>query len=530
MKRLARKTNLGIALLLIFAVVLAGCGASAPSSKTTQAAAQTASQETAADDPVKAEIAKDPVTLIGYQFGDDTVDHRVVLDELNKKLEKDINTTVDLRGISWTDADKKYKLLFASGEEFDFAYAGAWIGYTQVATNNGYMEISLDMVQKYAPDTFAITPKDRWIQTMVKGKIYGLPNVNPKVKNVIPVFREDILKKYGIADIKNRTEFVDALLTIAKGEKDMLAWNVGNAEMNGRMRHVLFGGALNLHQIISSVAILGVDLTDPQLKVKKEYEMPEYLEYLKITKQLADAGVWSKSALASKDADETNFLNEKSACYIADELNTVVRNNATMVAKNPAYETRYVDVNAGYKKIPEAGSMSMICIHATSRHPERVMMMFNLLETQKEYFDLVTYGIAGTHYEPVGDNRYKSLSKFNDFGGFTMAWGVNNARLIRENESKPQAAIDLYNKYLAEDSIETPVATFTFDDSNVKNEQAAVGNVLNTYLLPIELALTDQEKGLAIMKEKLEAAGIGKIQAEVQAQLDAFVKEYNSNK
>lgn len=530
MKKLLKKWYSVTALLLAAVMALAGCGSSSSSGQSAATSSQPAAQSSAAQDPVQAEIAKGPVTLIGYQFGDDLVDHKLVLDEVNKKLQKDINTTLDLRGIPWTDAEKKYKLIFASGEDFDFCYSGAWIGFNQVATTNGYMPIDLEMVKKYAPDAFAATSEDRWKQVTVKGNIYGLPNINAKIKNVLTVFRGDILKKYNITSISGRPDFINALLTIAKGEKDLLAWNVGNAEQNGRMRGILYGQTKNLKDVIAGIPVLCVGLNDSSYKIFKTYEDPDYLEYLKTTKQLADAGVWSKSALANKDADENNFLAEKSALYIADAFGTFDRNNATMIAKNPAYENVYFDVNPGYKKIPEGGNMSMISIHTTSKHPERVMMLFNLLETSKEYFDLVTYGIAGTHYEPVGDDKYKALlPRYNDFGGgFTMAWGTNNSKLIRQDASIPQSEIDAYNKSLAEDSVETPLATFTFDDSKFKNEEAAIRNIIETYMIPIELGLTDQQKGLATMAEKLKGAGIDKLQAEVQAQLDAYVKEYNA--
>ncbi|HEY5584117.1 MAG TPA: ABC transporter substrate-binding protein [Ruminiclostridium sp.] len=531
MKRVARRTNSVMALLLVAVMTLAGCGSAASSGETTQTTSQETTQATASNDPIKAEIAKGPVTLVGYQFGDDTVDHKTVLAEVNKKLEKDINTTLDLRGISWTDAEKKYKLIFASGEEFDFCYSGAWIGFNSVATTKGYMPLSMDMVKTYAPDTFAATSVDRWKQVTLNGNIYGLPNINAKVKNVLTVFRGDILKKYNIATPANRTDFVNSLLTIAKGEKDLLAWNVGNAEQNGRMRGILYAQAKNLKDVVSGLPVLSVGLDDSTFKIFKTYEDPDYLEYLKTTKQLADTGVWSKSALANKDADENNFKAEKSAVYIADAFETFDNNNAAMTAINPDYANVYTDINPGHKLIPEGGNMSLISVHATSKHPERVMMMFNQFETNKEYYDLVTYGVEGTHYTAVGADKYTPLlPKFNDFGGFTMSWGSNNSKLIRQKTTTSQAEIDAYTKSVAEDSIETPLATFTFDDTDYKNEMAAIGNVITTYLLPIELGLTDQAKGIETMKAKLETAGIEKVQTAVQAQLDAYVKDYNSAK
>jgi putative aldouronate transport system substrate-binding protein len=481
-------------------------------------------------DPIQEELAKGHVTLIGYQFGDNSVDHEAVLAKLNEKLEADINTTIEIRGIPWTDAETKYKLMFASGEEFDFCYSGAWIGFNSVATTNGYKSIDLDMVKTFAPDTYAATSADRWKQVTVKGNIYGLPNINAKIKNVLAVFRGDILDKYNITSISSPDEFVNALLKIAAGEDELLAWNVGNAEQNGRMRGTLYSQAKNLKDVISGVPLLSVDMLDDSYKIFKVYEDPDYLKYLETTKKLADAGVWSKSALANSDADENNFMAEKSACYIADAFDTFSRNDATMKALNPSYANRYFEVNPGYKKIPEGGNMSMLSINANSKYAERVMMMFNLFETDKSYFDLINYGIEGTHYEAVGETRYNALlPKYNDFGGFTISWGSNNSSLLRQNTTVPQEQIDAYNKSLAEDSIETPLATFTFDDTNYKNEIAAITNIVETYMIPIELGLTDQAEGLEKMKQKLETAGIDKLLEAVQTQLDAYIAEYNGN-
>jgi len=538
MKNVQKKFKVIIAILLIAVLPLSACkkapstdNTSEPTTSAVQGTTDTPSTEATADDPIQKELAKGHVTLIGYQFGDLSVDHAAVLAKLNEKLEADINTTIELRGISWTDAETKYKLMFASGEEFDFCYSGAWIGFNSVATTNGYMPINLDMVKTFAPDTFAATSADRWKQVTVKGNIYGLPNINAKIKNVLAVFRGDLLDKYNITSVASPDEFVNALLTIAAGEDDLLAWNVGNAEQNGRMRGTLYGQPKNLKDIISGIPLLCVDMLDPTNKIFKIYDDPDYLKYLATTQKLADAGVWSKSALSNADADENNFLAEKSACYIADSYDTFSKNDATMQALNPSYANKYFEVNPGYKKIPEGGNMSMVSINANSKYPERVMMMYNLFENDKSYFDLINYGIEGTHYEAVGDTKFNALlPKYNDFGGFTVAWGSNNSSLLRQSATVPQEQIDAYNKSLAEDSIETPLATFTFDDTDYKNEIASITNIVETYMIPIELGLTDQAAGLEKMKKKLELAGIDKLQAAVQEQLDAYVAEYNGSK
>ena len=69
-----------------------------------------------------------------------------------------------------------------------------------------------------------------------------------------------------------------------------------------------------------------------------------------------------------------------------------------------------------------------------------------------------------------------------------------------------------------------PLETFVFNDSNVKNEVAAIGNVMLRYAIPLEYGLIkDLDKGHADLIEQLKKAGIEKVQTEIQSQIDAFL-------
>lgn len=51
-----------------------------------------------------------------------------------------------------------------------------------------------------------------------------------------------------------------------------------------------------------------------------------------------------------------------------------------------------------------------------------------------------------------------------------------------------------------------------------------MGNVMLRYAIPLEYGvIKDIDKGLADLNKQLKSAGIDKIQAELQAQIDAFL-------
>jgi putative aldouronate transport system substrate-binding protein len=66
--------------------------------------------------------------------------------------------------------------------------------------------------------------------------------------------------------------------------------------------------------------------------------------------------------------------------------------------------------------------------------------------------------------------------------------------------------------------------SFFINTDPIKNEYAAVLNVMQQYYLPLKLGYVDPVEGLATLKEKLKAAGVEKVQAEIQKQLDEFMK------
>jgi glycosyltransferase involved in cell wall biosynthesis len=137
---------------------------------------------------------------------------------------------------------------------------------------------------------------------------------------------------------------------------------------------------------------------------------PNYLDVLKETKRFCDEGFWSKDILAAKTTNEDAFAAGKS-CFLANHSESMISNYSIIISAHPEWKPIVTDLQPD--KIHEANSAtrSGMAIHATSKNPERVMMMMNLFGTHKDYYDLTTYGIEGTHYIAIGDNKLKSTDQ-----------------------------------------------------------------------------------------------------------------------
>ncbi|WP_259391529.1 DUF3502 domain-containing protein [Paenibacillus sp. 1011MAR3C5] len=108
--------------------------------------------------------------------------------------------------------------------------------------------------------------------------------------------------------------------------------------------------------------------------------------------------------------------------------------------------------------------------------------------------------------------------------GFNMlGWMFGNQFLsyVMQNDDP-----DIWKKTAEFNSASKPSKAlgFVFDASAVKTEVAAVSNVVTQYKLPLETGSVDPDKLLPEFISKLKSAGMDKIIAEKQKQLDEWAK------
>lgn len=134
MKR--KMVSILLALMLLPTVALTACGQKNDNSSIS---AENVSQENVPGEAqeertYRGNDVSEPVVLRMYLIGDRTPDFDQVYDEINKKLQENVNATLEVNFLSWSEHDTKYSLLFSSGEEFDLIFtATGWAHYSETA-------------------------------------------------------------------------------------------------------------------------------------------------------------------------------------------------------------------------------------------------------------------------------------------------------------------------------------------------------------------------------------------------------------
>ena len=223
----------------------------------------------------------------------------MVYAEVNKKLEKDINATVDLTFFSWAEYGTKYPLMFASAENFDLIYTSNWCNYIQQATKDGFLELKEDMLKKYAPKTFAKVTKDQWTQTNINGKIFMIPYVSNEYNRIRVIIRGDLREKYNLSELKTPEDLIKYWDAVKANEKDLLPVSAGGADDGHFIASALGAATDNLYYPENAT----FDVLDKKAKAVSNIDpinIKRDIDTFKYMNELQKKGYWSKNALSNK--------------------------------------------------------------------------------------------------------------------------------------------------------------------------------------------------------------------------------------
>lgn len=474
-------------------------------------------------DPYRQEVESGKVTLTMYLIGDMPAGQEKVLEQLNVLTQRDINAAVVIKNIPWGDWQAQYNLLFNSGEKFDIAYSTQWADYNGIAAKGGFRAIGDEELRTFLPQTSAdLSQESRsylWEQVKVGGNAYLVPQVYDWQNPYAVIVRGDLREKYGIPEIRTYTDYLNYAKTIGDGEKGIIPINTnGNDDKN---RNPLFFD--RQWTPLAGLFSVAVDNKADDGKVFAILDRPEVAEWARLNYEIQQAGGYSKSALSSKTIQDDAFKSGSGASSI-NGVNGLIPIYLETLKTHPEWKPELYDIAAQWGLAPPKGTDGGMAVAATSEHPERAMMLIDLLRNNKEYNDLIGLGVEGLHWEAVGDNKFKALEEGQkNYGPYANApWGYNTD-LMRVDESTPDFILEWRDKW-TDQVAPTKLDGFVFDDTPVKAELIAIKNIELSVVPAIQFGLNkDPQRMVADLLEKTKAAGLDKVIGELQKQIDAFI-------
>ncbi|MBP1963036.1 ABC transporter substrate-binding protein [Paenibacillus aceris] len=441
-------------------------------------------------------------------------DMQLVNDEINRISKEKINATVKFLPISYSAYVNQVNLMMTSAEKLDLMVE--WGPYYSSYVAKGQMLALDDLLSKYGKDVsqslgpvFLNAPK-------VKGKLYGVPTIRDLAMDYGFSMRKDLVTKYNIdlSNVKKLDDLESVLKTIKENEPSM-------APMTNKTS--LYGTFSTRDSLGDDLGVL-LNNGQGELKVVNWYETPEYANVVKLMRKWNQAGYAIKDVVTNKESENTIIKAGKAAGNLthmkpgfAEQQTKIIGTEMIAIKLAPAVVNTST-VNGVMWGIPQG-----------SKNPDKAMQFLNLMYADKDIVNLFNWGIEGKHYVkkqdgfvgyPAGVNENNTGYDLNQgfmFGNSFLAdvWEGNDKNIWQEM------------KKFNESATRSKALGFTYDNTSVKTEVAAVTNVVNQYRLGLEDGAFDPDKELPKFISELKAAGIDKIIAEKQKQLDAWAKENN---
>ncbi|MHA6529877.1 ABC transporter substrate-binding protein [Paenibacillus sp. BAC0078] len=519
MKAVRRNVLVLLMLLLSLTLFLGGCGLSRGYGSEQGVVKPEASSNTGSDS--KPVTDQKPYKLKLVYPGSLQPDQAKVEEAMNKILQPKINATIELMPIDWGQWDNKANLMIASREKFDILFTAQWNGHAVNVSKGAFLPLNDDKLDKYGNllKKYGQGILDSLNPTFlegakINGKNYAVPTNKELAAQGGVIYRSDIAKELGLDMAKVKTiQDLEPIFSAIKAKKpDMTPLFLRQ------------GDSFNAHYILQTDAlgdatIPGVILKDQDsAKVVKISDLDRYNETLKITRDYMKKGYVNKDA-ATTSLGTGDALKAGNVFMIVSSLkpgkDAEMANGINMQGKLKQIEMTAKTVSTG----ETAGSM--LGISTTSDDPARAMMFINLLHTDKALNNLLNFGIEGVHYQKVSENIIKATDASKNYNpGASWMFGNQFLNYIWDTED-PQKW-DKFKEF-NKDAKKSPALGFTFNAEPVKTEVAALVNVGKEYDPALDTGSVDLEKVLPKYLEKLKAAGLDKILAEKQKQLDAFL-------
>lgn len=463
-----------------------------------------------------------PYTVTMYVVGDRPEDTDLVMEEINKILESEFNTTLDLKHIAWADISTKYSLILAGGEDVDLMFTAPWNYYYTEAAKGAFMEITEEFIEKYMPQTHVTQAPESWQSASINGKVYAVPKNSISPEHKFVAIRDDLREKYGLEPLTDWDTLEEYLVTIAEKETpESGIWGIAASGNNSELR-IVWNQRFNLMHDKMGTGPFGYLYNDgkvPSIDDFFVYWDSEYFrDFAKRMKYLREKGVWSQDALTNTVSDDDAFANGQGACIA---WNGTVYQYGRLAEENLGVTVGYYDITPDSIVMVENYNNNMFAIAAASKNPERAAMVLDLLKNDTRLYRLFVGGIEDKHYINIDDKYYQKGPDADKFPWDSFGWAIRRDDLKQDPSDIDPREIALNETF--EDRMTVPPTNgFTFDEEPVKNEMAAINSVIDEYLGMLELGMVDDvDATIDEMMSRIEASGLDIVWEE-------FKKQYNT--
>lgn len=508
----SRRGFLGLAGGLGVAAALAGCGTSGSSSGGPVSGTSTAVLPSTA-----------PATW------------NAVLAKVNGKLKSELGFELDAQFINWSNYQQQSLLKFTAGEKFDSALQALWLNMAQLQQSGSLADLTSE-IPKYK-NLSATLPKKLLESNSWDGKLWGIPQVNSAARVQHFVIRQDLADTLGFSTITDFEQLEKFFYAVKQKNDGTVAYG---AASNSGYLHALpvptgmfnasswenpdtiaraFSGKGMFFMLAKDAAKTGSSAPTPF------WDDEGVVEALHRIRKYYNDGIINADAL---NTDAATLKSQWTAGkYAAGWAMTDGTSSNTLSTLQKAVSTaalaNIMPLKDGLSAKPNQTFQAdnMVVVNSKGGNLDRTLQLQDWLSI-KENHDLISYGIEGTDWEPADGNKFKPLSDY-AFPGYALSWRASLERKslsISATEEKIFEWAQNFDNFTID-----PFASFIPDATPVKQQVAAMTNVITQFANPLFYGVVDVDSQLDKLKKAADGAGVAKLQEEMDKQANAHLKK-----
>ena len=457
--------------------------------------------------------------------------------ELNDILTEKINAELQIYFISWTDYLSNYNLTLAQmdGSVDLVGTASDWLDAWPNAKNGAFLELSEEMLQTYAPKTWASVSPEHWEMCKYDDEIYLIPEDNyAQWTNHGFIYRLDWAKEAGLTDgVKSWEDMTTYFKYVKETYPDIIPW-----DSDGTQYGQLVSGWIASHS--DYVAIDGISANGMWGGTKEDLytiyspfmtDTDSLVEFAKMMKEWDEIGVWQTDVL--NNTASTNRDDYRVGKVAAEQHHTQTWTDlVSHTPQNTIYDTDE-DAETGFFYFgEETGNVvalsithGAMAVSAGSENPERALMVYDMLRNDPECYQLLCYGQEGVSWEKTEDGMKTTPEGYNadtqNVSNMTNFWWGRNDDLEIRDASRDWEAIDkLYAEYDGL-KIDYPYGQFIVNNDNIQSYISNINEIHTNYMKQISFGKYSgtAEEIVAEYQQALKDAGIDLVTEEIQKQI-----------
>lgn len=452
-----------------------------------------------------------------FTYGQPMGDLEAIQSEVSKVTLSKLGVRVKLTPVNIGAWSQQVNLMLASGEPLDLMVTGVgtMLGFEGQVARNQLLPLD-DLLSRHGAGIKASMDPEFLLAARVRGKIYAVPTVRDFAAEFGVNIRKSILDKYkvDIKSIKSYGDYTSFLRLVKEKEPLLIGTFPGTAGATMVQRMPTWDPLGDSFGVLMDYG--------RTLKVVNLFETTEYSQALKLVRSWYQAGYILKDVATNKDGWQVMVKANKLASLVSSRK-PGLDEQSSREAGEPMVTTALLPARTTTSNVASI----MWAIPRNSKIPEKAMSLLNLMYSDPEVINLLVWGIEGKHYVKTPDGRIdypEGVTAKNTGWGLSMGWMFGNqlmSYIWKTDSPSLYKDLEAFNR----GAVKSKALGFTFDASPVKTQYAAVVNVYNQYSQGLENGMLDIDATLPVFLQKLKAAGLEKVLAEKQRQLDAWAAD-----